>query len=149
MRRSLLCALLCATCFVFAGCESPLSPSKVAGTYVLDSVRGSPLPIVMLKNEWNTITLLADTLRLHSDRRGEEVLVQRIEYHDGSDESALTGTVQMTFSYHIRDKSIEITYPCPINANCIAPPHATGNLTAGGLELSSLHGDLVFHRIAP
>lgn len=48
------------------GCDSPLSPSEVAGTYVLVRFDGGPLPAIALEDDWATVTILADTLRLRS-----------------------------------------------------------------------------------
>lgn len=129
-----------------AGCDSPLSPSEVAGTYVLALVNDAPLPAVVSENEWGTVTILADTLRLHSDRRGEGITVQREERHYQGGLEISTNKLQRTFGFTLKDRRIEIHFPCPPNANCIAGPHLVGHPTGEGLELSSAYGKLVYRR---
>lgn len=149
MSRSLLAVLLGSALSALASCDSPLSPSDVAGSYVLISANESPLPAVVLNSEWATITVLADTLRLHPNQTGEQITLQQVTNHTSSDQSEPASLVTKTFGYRIRGESIEISYPCPINAICVAPPHATGRVTAQGLVLDALPGTFVYRRIAP
>jgi hypothetical protein len=129
-----------------AGCDLPLSPSVVVGTYVLASVNDAPLPALALENEWGTVIILADTLRLHSDRRGEGITIQREERHYQNGLEISTNKLQRTFGFILKDRRIEIHFSCPPNAICIAGPHLAGHPTAEGLELSSAYGKLVYRR---
>jgi hypothetical protein len=144
LRTPTLCLALLA-----GGCDSPLSPSEAAGTYVLQSVGGSPLPVVVIDNAYATVTLLADTLRLKPDRTGTEVHAARVLTH-GSGRPEATSAGQMPLVYRLREGQIDIRYICPPEALCTmgaVPPHATGRFTADGLVLRAVPKEFVFRRI--
>ena len=64
----------------FTGCESVLEPAGGAGTYVLESVGGRPLPAVVWHDELVRATILADTFRLRSDGTGTRVYALNVHY---------------------------------------------------------------------
>jgi hypothetical protein len=101
------------------------------GAYVLRSAGGEPVPAVWISNESVTVTVLADTIRIGTDGRGDRVLVE--EYR----ESGSGGPVRLRqsggFTVVRRDARIEITLPCPDLGLCVAPPHLVGQITPGGL----------------
>ena len=54
---------------------------------------------------------------------------------DRKDSNGTISTVTSTYTYIIKGSQIEfhLTPPCPINANCVAPP--TGEIVDGGLRV--------------
>jgi hypothetical protein len=74
-----------------AGCESPLSPSRLAGTDVLMPTGTGSLPVTLYDHEWSSVSIVADTIRLTRSRGGEHVrvagmhrkLLGQLGYHGG------------------------------------------------------------------
>jgi hypothetical protein len=149
MRRSLLAALLGATLAALAGCDSPLAPSRLAGTYVLAAVGEAPPPVVVIDDALMTITVLADTLRLQSNGSGEQVVVQHYRYHDTSTRPADTEILEVPVYYQIRGDRIEFTFGCPRGKYCLAilANTFTGRLTADGLVIDTVPAPRAYRRI--
>ena len=129
-------------------CDDPLGPQDVAGTYVLRSVRGDPVPAIFWESEQSQLHVLADTLRLHVDGTGVEVwLLQSTGlYASGPDRR------ERVLTFHIRDSRIEATYPCGPAENCAGMITLRGQLTGSELR-ADVHpygaGPIVFERLAP
>lgn len=131
---------------VLAGCDSPLAPSGVAGTYVLVSIEGSPIPALYLEDEWSSSIIIADTLRLGSDRSGERITVQETEWRYPGHESTTVDTFSQSFTYALKDRRIEISFFCPPFANCAPPPHIVGRATGDRLELTTNIAEMIYER---
>lgn len=134
---------------LLAGCESPLTPTDVAGTYVLERVGSSPLPAPIVATDNFTITLVTDTLRLKTDETGSEVRRQEVSSNAG-DAPAHLERSDVPLVYRTRAGGIELSYLCPPDAVCldvfVAP--IVGTRTDTGLVLHGVEGkDLVFRRI--
>ena len=128
--------------------DPPLRPQDVAGTYVLRSVRGDPVPAIFWESEQSQLHVLADTLRLHVDGTGTEVwLLQSTGlYASGPDRR------ERSLTFHIRNGRIEATYPCGPAENCAGVITLRGQLTGSELH-AEVHphgaGPIVFERVAP
>lgn len=144
MKRFVLAVLLGAAA-VAAACESPFSPGPPAATYVLAAPAGDTLPVVLWTHEGHTLSVLADTIRLRSDGSGVHVRLQRLQPAN-SETTASPSSTRAPFAYRIVGERIEISYPCPPNANCIAPPHEIGRVTEDAIALESLPDGFVHHR---
>lgn len=138
----------CAAILAFASCDSPLSPSQVAGTYVLMPAEGTTLPVVVIDDEWITVSVLADTIRLRGDRSGEHARTQIAELHAAEDPPSVS-TWRTEFHYRIRRGRIEISYICPPNALCTPPPHEIGRFEGDGFVLESIPEGFVYRRVDP
>ncbi len=123
-----------------AGCASngePLTPDTgvPAGgaVYVLRTVAGAAVPAVWIWNAGVTVTVLADTLRLRAQGRGERVLVE--EYLEATPALSSRRREAGALEYARWSDRIEISLPCndQILALCIAPPHFVGRVTADAL----------------
>ena len=134
-----------------AGCDSePLAPSAVAGTYVLQSINGSPLPAAAGYQgpADEAIVVIADTLSLAADGTGSIVRVEETSAGESSRvrrESAL--------HFETGDDGIAITFDCPSNALmlCVAGPHVAARLSSTGLSavrlLESPREELAYSRV--
>lgn len=103
----------------------------VPALYVLRSAGGAAIPAVWISNESVTVTVVADTIRLRADGRGDRVLVE--EYREATPFAPPTRREAGTFDYTRRGDRIEISLRCPDLALCVAPPHFVGRVTADGL----------------
>jgi hypothetical protein len=120
-------------------CAEPLSPNGVAGAYALQQVAGDALPTLLYTNEYVTVRILADTLRLTADGRGTVNTVRESEPLTGG---PTTGPhhAHWAFGFRVVGDRIEIAFDCPINANCAPPPHIVARTTAEGLRVDSALG---------
>jgi hypothetical protein len=129
------------------GCTSPVEQYwSATDAYVLVAVNTSGVPAVALINDYRTLTILADTLRLHSDLRGEETMLLRVVVHQGPQRGRSTVTIRNTFNYVKEGQRVVIPYPCPPTLECLVPPTAEGELSDNGLVLRSLYGELVYRK---
>lgn len=122
------------------GCDSdPLAPSDVAGTYVLLSIGGNPLPAPAGYQgpADGPITVIADTLRLAADGSGSLV---RVEETNPDEQSRYR--LETALHYETTEGGIAITFDCPPEALmlCIAGPHMTARLGTSGLTATRLLG---------
>lgn len=134
------------------GCgDEPLAPSAVAGTYVLLSIGGDPLPAPAGYQgpADGPVIVIANTLRLDSDGSGSIVRVQQTEYNNPS----WIDRLESTLHYETTAGGIAITLDCPPEALmlCIAGPHMTARLVSTELRATRLLGskkeDLVYARV--
>ena len=130
-----------------SACHDPIGPYDVAGTYVLRSVRGDPVPAIFWESEQSHLHVLADTLRLNLNGTGSEVwLLQSTGlYASGPDRR------ERSLTFQIRDNRIEATYPCGPAENCAGVIALRGQLTGSELR-AEVHpygpGPIVFERVA-
>jgi hypothetical protein len=149
LRRSRLATVLpLGIALAAAGCDDPLSPDAVADTYVLTATEGASFPVVIVDNEFVTVSLLADTFRLRTDRTGSHTRAQRVlEHGPQAVENSHTWTSE--FAYELRSGGFAISYECPPFAaavSCIPPPHEIGRWVSGGFVLESLPPGFVYER---
>lgn len=127
-------------------CDDPLRPRDVAGTYVLRTVRGDPLPALLWEFGGARLRVLADTLVLNADGTGYEVshteLTDQVRTTAGRSESLLR--------FEVRDGRLEGSYFCPPEAPCLDILEVLrGEFTPTGLRLDVLKraaGPLLFDR---
>ena len=112
-------------------CAEPLSPNDVAGAYAL--------PTLLYTNQYVTVRIFADTLRLTADGRGTVNTVREREPLTGG---PTTGPrhAQWALGFRVVRGRIEMAFDCPINANCVPPPHIVAWITAEGLRVDSALG---------
>ena len=123
-----LAAPLAASLVLVAGCDDPLAPGDVAGTYVLETVDGDALPAAIAAGPQERV-IVSVVIELSDDGTGDVTHVERI---DGVVYSSV-----MSVEYEIRrDEGFVAELPCPPNALCTAPPHLVGRFRGGRLELS-------------
>jgi hypothetical protein len=130
--RGPLC--LAGAVLTLAACTEPQSdpPGAFQGTYVLQSVDGKPIPILMPSTAPFSMTLVADTFVFDVSGHYTRRLVESID-------DSLTGShhVNSTLDsgvYVAKDDTIEFPHPCIVNGVCVIQPF-------GVLEPS---GDLLF-----
>jgi hypothetical protein len=104
---------------------------------VLRTVAGDALPAVLVTNEFYETRVFSDTIRLRADQTGTQTSVhEAIPLAPGIPAEGLL-VYSASFQYEIGGKNrIEIGFDCPPNANCIAPPHLVGTVTADRLRVS-------------
>ena len=129
------------------GCSDGLAPLEVAGTYVLLSINGDPLPAPAGYQgpADGSVTVIADTLRLAADGSGSLVRVE-----ETSSDAQSRYRYEEPLHYGTTEGGIAITLDCPANAlmQCIAGPHMTARRADTGLIatwlLDSPHAELVY-----
>jgi hypothetical protein len=127
-------------------CDDPLRPRDVAGTYVLRSVRGDPLPAVVRETNQSQLRVLADSLYLNRDGTGREVWVLESTgpYASGPEHS------ERSLTFQTRGGRLEGTYPCGPLEICVGVIALRGDVTPSGLRLdvnAHASGPLVFERV--
>jgi hypothetical protein len=124
--------LMCAG--LAAACDEPLGPNDIVGTYVLQTVAGEALPAIVDSNSYDFLRVVADTLRFTADGRGTRAEVVESEPSNGG---APTGPMrwEQSFRFSVAHGWIAITFDCPPNALCAAPPHVVARPTANGLRV--------------
>lgn len=145
-RILLSCSLLGA---ISASCDSPLGTQAVAGTYVLERVGGSALPVVVTNNPDVTYSILADTFRIGPDHTATEARVACTEPHAGGDPARVDHS-HTEYLYRLEGGRIILTYPpCADGVPCtflsLVPP-PTGYFTAGGMVIEN-EPEFVYRRI--
>lgn len=103
-------------------CTGDLGPAVGSSTYVLREVAGDPLPTVLASNEFGSIIVYSDTIRLRHDGTGTISGVRAFEPLQAGIpiEEPTWGTADIRFQ--ARWDRTEIAYVCPVNANCAPPP---------------------------
>jgi hypothetical protein len=144
-------------CILLTGCtgpNDPLTPDAGVGgagtTYVLRSAAGRPIPAVWIRNPSVSVTVLADTIRLRGQGRGSRVLVE--EYLEEVPGTPVKRNEAIEFEYVRQGDRIEISFPCPGLALCVAPPHFVGRVTNHGLVFDhalSYAVPLGYERVGP
>ena len=148
MRRPRIALVLPILPALLAGCDSTaLEPEEVVGEWVLETINGSPLPASPWLTPGFPAFILADTLRLETDRRGSEVRVVRVDYPEPREDEVSTRT--STFTYTLVDGRIEVTLQCPPTALCAPGPHFFGELDGATLVARELGttSELRFRRL--
>lgn len=130
-----------------AGCESAtLSPDSVAGTYVLVSYNGNPLPQETASLEHARYYILADTLTLAASGFGTEIRTTRVDYRDPAVADQESSAVA-ELHYELNDDRLRLSYRCGgPEINCVPGPHAFGRMDGDELVLTAFEGTYRFHR---
>jgi hypothetical protein len=115
-------------------CDDPLRPKNVAGTYVLRTVRGDPLPVVLWESGGARLRILADTLVLNADGTGYEV--SHLEFTNQLQTTAGRSESPLTFA--VRDGRLQGSYSCAPGTACLGILLLLrGELTPTGLRLDA------------
>jgi hypothetical protein len=110
-------------------CTDPSSPPAISAQFVLVDVDGHPLPATPPPSTGTPgPTIISSTMVL--DIGGTAFISEDIIAADGTRSNVTTH-----YTYTIKDSSITFAFPvpCPINANCVAPP--TGQILQNGLRV--------------
>jgi len=145
--RSLI-TILCAV--LPLACGEPLSPGDVVGIYALQRVASEPLPAVLFTNDYVTVRVFADTLRLSLDSRRMRVFVG-VSEPAGAGQPVEPLRWESAFGFTIIGDRIEVAFACPPNANCVAPPHLVLERTPDGLRAEFALGErvpLIYDRVS-
>jgi hypothetical protein len=126
-------------CVVPAGCQVSVGPSGVWGLYGLERVGESSLPAVIYSDEFIVFTILADTLEFEADCRGRRITVQAAEYLQPGGSPGHETRSEAAFTCRSVGGRIEISFVCPPEASCIAPPHMRARQIPGGLQVDVLY----------
>jgi len=136
-----------------SACTEPVL-APLPGTYVLSRVAGDTLPTILFTNSFDvTVVVLADTLRLGATGSGSEALREVVRQ---ADTASAPDSVSYSTDFSIQRMAFRLVlafaYPCPPNADCVPPPHRTGHLIPGGLEIDwagAQRVPLLYSRVAP
>ena len=99
---------------VTLGCTEPLSPADVAAEYVLETVNGDPLPVILVPIPEESISIIAGRITLTTEQRAT-TLEQRRELHDNvpSDNTYISN-----FTFTLDGNTMTLYPECPPNALC-------------------------------
>ena len=130
------------------GCDSAtFSRGEVAGTYVLASIGGDPLPVVAEDDAFFRVTVLSGALELRpGDALSEEIVVRRVLNRTSSQPESEEEVVS-PFGYELEGDRIAISYMCPPNALCTPGPHVRGRVTGDEVRLDGPGGPWVYSRL--
>jgi hypothetical protein len=147
--RSIRGGVLACIAVLVIGCESATHADPPAGTYVLRTIAGDPLPALAWQTEYTAVQIVADTLFIGPHGRAEER--RMVEVHSFvPHHSQKTHMTQSELGIRFAKGRLELSYVCPPNANCVAGPHLIGRLTSAGLTIETANGmrvPLVYERI--
>lgn len=147
--RSIRGGVLACIAVLAIGCGTPTDAKPLAGTYVLRTIAGDPLPALAWQTEYTAIHIVADTLLIRPRGRAEER--RMVEVHSFvPHHSQKVHTTRSELGIRFAPGRLELTYVCPPNANCVAGPHLIGRLTDEGLTIETASGmrvPLVYERI--
>jgi hypothetical protein len=129
--------------FAALACQDSLAPTDVAGTYVLQSVATEPLPAEIYRNDYVTIRVIADTLRLRPDGTGTMSGVQVAEPRQEGMAPATPAWWTGQLRFRIVEGDVEVTMICPPDANCVPGPHLTARRLDSGLRVDYALGGRV------
>jgi hypothetical protein len=134
MRRFLRLAVI--SVLLTLGCGGDVGPNSVVSTYVLRQVAGDELPTVLYSNEYGSVHVLSDTIRLETDGTGTISGVRAVEPLQPGllPEAPTWGTAEIRF--RTANHRIEMAYVCPPNANCAPPPHLIAHRRENGLHVT-------------
>ncbi len=125
-------ALLVLLAAISLACDDPLRPADVAGTYVLRTVRGEPLPALLWQGDRAEMRIFADTVVLNADGTGREV--SHLQFSDPS--RTIRARSELPLSFEVHDDRLEGAYLCPPGATCLAVIQPLrGEFTAFGLRI--------------
>jgi hypothetical protein len=101
-----------------AACTDSVDPNEVPGGYTLTDINGRTLPTYQAATPGPTLTINSAALTLDVGA-GPAQLIQSVTQFDGT-QAVLTSN----YTYHLKGDQLifELSPPCPINAQCVAPP---------------------------
>lgn len=116
------------------GC-SATEPRQLDAEFTLDAVAGDPIPAVVIDNEFISVSVIADTIRLFRDGTGERAIVTDVT--EGAAITVDRRDRELTkLIYSLRDGHFEAEFFCPADALCAPPPHLVGTLQGTSLNLT-------------
>jgi hypothetical protein len=100
------------------GCAGSVDPNEVPGAYSLTSINGRPLPTYQAATTGPTLTINSAGLTLNFGA-GPAQLVQSVTQYDGTQ-----ATITSNYTYRLKGDQLifELSPPCGVDANCLAPP---------------------------
>ncbi len=115
-------------------CRDTTAPERTSAGFVLQSINGQPLPVVLFSDATRTLTVVSSILTLTMD--GHAFIGESYRQQD-SQGIVTQPTFTATLEYRLHGDQIEIGSftPCPPNAQCAA--NATGTLSNGTLTLNN------------
>lgn len=116
--------------------RNPEDPGGPAGVYVLRTVGADPLPTVVFTSEGVTASMIADTIFLHADGTGAIATVEHVRELRPTSEYSFRG--ESPLLYEIAGDRLTAEIPCRdviTFAACVRPPHYTGAISTGTLDL--------------
>jgi hypothetical protein len=116
------------------GCRSSsLEPFNLGQVYVLESTEGKPLPAEYAQNLDFHARMLADTLILGDDNKGEWRATVESDTPSGAPRHE-----RSDLTYEQSGLHISISFVCNDTAlaSCIAPPHLVGTIGETGITIT-------------
>lgn len=123
---------------------------EAAQVFALQSVSGKPLPAVAVEHEHLRLTLIADTLWLFTNGKGEQRTIEHTVSSTSLPPGDGTYDRRHAFTYRIEGGRFTAEFACPDFASCVAPPHWVGTLDDGVLTLAQalyLRTPLTYSRV--
>jgi hypothetical protein len=141
------CIRLALATLLLGGCDSPLAPADVAGTYVLVAYAGVPLPQTLPAHDI-THVIVADTLVLRANGGGDWIQVRDLSH------AAAPAPTRVYYPMPVRLRRaadalvLDENYPCA-DVDC-APPRSFRLRPVGEfLHLGAAPQVWSFRRVAP
>lgn len=99
---------------VTLGCSEPLTPADVAAAYVLETVNGDPLPVVVRPIPEESIAVIAGSVTLTTAQRAITIERRRELHNNVPSEN----TYVSNFTFELDGDAITLYPECPPNALC-------------------------------
>ncbi len=136
-------------CIALSGCDAPLAPADIAGTYALVAYRGMALPQALGGDQFSSHTIIADTLELRRDGSGTWLQVRDLWYYDFPETLRLRWPTPVRLRRANDALALDEAYPCDDLADC-APPRSFTIRTSGEfLHLGRSPHVWSFRRVVP
>ena len=117
-----------------ASCDDGTAPSEFAGTYRLERFEGMVLPAINRLTSADTMYVVSEHLLLGDDGDGAQAGTQRLVNAAAPQGTLWSWTRRVRYSE--RAGTIEIVFPCPPDADCVATPPLVGERVPGGIALA-------------
>jgi hypothetical protein len=114
-------------------CSDATSPERISGFFVLQSVDGQAIPVVLFTEPTRTLTVVSSTVML--DNQGHAIITD--SYRDDSQGVVTTPIYTATFQYRLHGDEIEIGSFTPCGPAAICAANATGTIANGILTLNN------------
>jgi hypothetical protein len=129
--RSIAGIALTVAVAVGQGCSDATSPDAFVGTYQLERYEGLPLPAVRQQTSAGSLSVVSELLVVGND--GSALMSTTVREVSAQTPQGANQSYTSQYRYVVRGSSIELTFVCPPNANCIVGSPIVASRTSGGL----------------
>ena len=132
---------------LFGACSDPLRPADFAGTYVLRSIAGDPVPAVLFESPGEVLYVTAE--RLEIEGASGATIVRELESQRPTSPGRRY-SLSNRYSVRVEGDHLVLLFVCPPNALCTAdlPSYRAYREANGGLRIEGFtsRGPMLYER---